>query len=502
MAAYLVLVIAERWLSQTPASTDPSELSPAVGLSVIAAMLLFAVVGAVVAASHPRNAIGWIFCAVALVEGIRAVASAFARSALQPDDATAAAAAMLVVRVGAYLPIGLALFGLLLFPTGALPSRRWRPVAVAAGVFIATHAVTRALGPFAASSGITNPIGPGEPWSAALRELNLLLFPWVWSGLLVLAVSSLIFRSRDADVVQRQQLKWFVYASTLGGAIVATFWLLGGWMWVAREPVWLYSIVVAVYLCAIAAIPVGAGIAILRYRLFDIDLLINRTMVYAAVTAGLLALFIVGSAAAHRLLEGVIGQGSEITTPLVALVVALAFGPLRRQIRPVVDRFLPGRLMLALLFTDIVDSTETATTLGDERWRVLLARYRTAVRRALAEAGGHEVDTAGDGFFATFDRPAAALRAARAIHGAVREFAIESRTGLHLGECEMRGEKVSGIAVNTAARVMTAARPGEIVVSAALRAVLADANLDAQDLGMRRLKGLPGELHLYAIGAG
>ena len=124
-------------------------------------------------------------------------------------------------------------------------------------------------------------------------------------------------------------------------------------------------------------------------------------------------------------------------------------------------------------------------------------RYRAAVRSELARFGGHEVNTAGDAFFATFDRPLAAVQGAQAVRAA-RRLGLEIRTGLHLGEVEMRGEEVSGLAVHNAARVMAAASGGEILVSDSVRDALAPEHLGLRDRGRQALKGVPGEWQLWA----
>jgi class 3 adenylate cyclase len=172
---------------------------------------------------------------------------------------------------------------------------------------------------------------------------------------------------------------------------------------------------------------------------------------------------------------------------------------MRRAVRPVVDRLLPRRAMLTLLFTDIVGSTEAIVQLGDERWQALLARFRAAVRQELGRHGGREVNTAGDAFFATFDRPAAGLRCAMAMRRSVKGLGLETRTGLHLGECDMRGEEVTGLAVHTAARVMSVAGGGEILMSEPMRDGLADPDLTLDERGIHELKGVPGEWPLYAL---
>ena len=156
--------------------------------------------------------------------------------------------------------------------------------------------------------------------------------------------------------------------------------------------------------------------------------------------------------------------------------------------------------MATILFTDIVGSTELAASLGDQAWRRLVAAHHAAVRRELRRFGGREVDTAGDGFFATFGQPAQAVRAADRIVTAVAKLGVSVRTGLHTGEVETAGEKIGGIAVVIASRVMSAAGPGEVLVSGTLRELVAGSGLDFSDRGRHELKGVPGEWHLWALG--
>ena len=152
-----------------------------------------------------------------------------------------------------------------------------------------------------------------------------------------------------------------------------------------------------------------------------------------------------------------------------------------------------------MLFTDIVGSTELAASLGDRAWRDLLAAHHAAVRQELRRLGGHEVDTAGDGFFATFDQPARAVRAADGIVSGVAKLGVSVRAGLHTGEIEAAGEKVGGIAVVIASRVMSAAGPGEVLVSGTLRELVAGSGLDFTDRGPHQLKGIPGEWRLWGL---
>ena len=157
--------------------------------------------------------------------------------------------------------------------------------------------------------------------------------------------------------------------------------------------------------------------------------------------------------------------------------------------------------MATLLFTDIAGSSEIAVELGDERWRRLQARHHAEVRRQLKRHGGHEVDTAGDGFFATFSSPAAGVRCADAVVKAVRELGLEVRAGLHIGEAELTGEKVSGIAVTTAARVAALAGAGQVLATDTIVHLTAGSGLTFSDLGTRELKGVPGTWKLSRLTA-
>ncbi|MDP9343263.1 MAG: adenylate/guanylate cyclase domain-containing protein [Actinomycetota bacterium] len=163
-------------------------------------------------------------------------------------------------------------------------------------------------------------------------------------------------------------------------------------------------------------------------------------------------------------------------------------------VRPAPDS---DRVLATVLFTDIVGSTELASTLGDRAWRDRLERHHAVVRGALAQYRGREVDTAGDGFMAAFDGPARAIRCARAIVEGVRELGLEVRAGIHTGECEQMGDRLGGIAVHTAARVAAAAQPGEVLVSGTVRDLVAGSGIRFLDRGEHELKGVPGRWALY-----
>jgi class 3 adenylate cyclase len=157
------------------------------------------------------------------------------------------------------------------------------------------------------------------------------------------------------------------------------------------------------------------------------------------------------------------------------------------------------RVLTTILFTDIVGSTEASARLGDAVWRDLLERHHALVRREISRYRGAELDTAGDGFFATFEGPAKAVQAAAAIRDAVRGIGLQVRAGVHTGECELHDGKVAGIAVSIGARIASLAGPGEVLVSSTVRDLVAGSGLAFTDRGMHELKGIPGDWHVLAV---
>jgi class 3 adenylate cyclase len=161
----------------------------------------------------------------------------------------------------------------------------------------------------------------------------------------------------------------------------------------------------------------------------------------------------------------------------------------------------PDRVLATVLFTDIVDSTRTASDLGDRRWREVLEQHQRAVREALDRFGGNEVKSTGDGFLATFDGPARAIRCATAILGSSEEAGILVRAGLHTGECEVMGADIGGIAVHIAARVSAQAEPRELLVSRTVKDLVAGSGIQFTDRGAHALKGVADTWQLYAVDA-
>jgi class 3 adenylate cyclase len=305
-----------------------------------------------------------------------------------------------------------------------------------------------------------------------------------------------------SDAVQRQQLKWFIY----GGVLIVSAWITAvilpsllpapsgsstGFIERIASAGWLAA--------ASMVMPVTIGIAIFRQGLLNIDFLINRTVMYSILTITLAAAFLVIGTLAQHAYAAIAGQQSDVVALTVAMPIALTFLPLRARMQSIADHFLSDRAILTILFLDLAGSTAHAAAVGDRAWRELLERYRTVVRHEIRRHGGREIDTAGDGFFVTFGAPGAAIRCARAAVTSVRALGLEARAGLHIGECEVQGGRVSGIGVHIGARIVAAAGAGEVLVSRTLRDLVAGSDIRLGDRGVHSLKGIPGRWHLYSV---
>lgn len=157
----------------------------------------------------------------------------------------------------------------------------------------------------------------------------------------------------------------------------------------------------------------------------------------------------------------------------------------------------PDLVLATFMFTDIVDSTRMAAELGDRRWKALLDRHHELIRHEIERYGGEELDTTGDGFLVMFDRPARAVRCGLGIHGAVRSLGVDVRVGAHIGEVEIRGKEVTGLAVHIAARVAALAEAGEVLVTSTMRDLVADSAVTFTSRGEHRLKGVPDAWRLF-----
>jgi len=300
------------------------------GVDAVAAVA-FPTVGAIIASRRPRNPIGWIFCLVGLSLGIATFAAQYAVYALVTEPG-ALPAGILAAWLGTWTWVpGIVLgptFLLLLFPHGRLPSRRWRPVAwISTGAIVLGVAVLMVL-PWDRLNMDLPAENPFEIEAAQAIEVTLFV-AWIGVGMTTSALSvlALILRFSRSRGVERQQLKWFVYA----GALTVVFSFL---------PLVPTLSAVGSFLQLVAApfLPVAAGVAILRHRLYDVDVLINRTLVYGTLTASLVLVYLGCVVGSQYLLRAITGQESQLAVVASTLVIAALFGPLRRRIQVLIDR--------------------------------------------------------------------------------------------------------------------------------------------------------------------
>lgn len=462
----------------------------------------WAVLGGLVASRQPRNAMGWLFLAVALANAIPGLTIQYARYAVltAPEAPFTPWIPWLGYVVSSVnYPAGIAGLTILFLPNGQLLSPRWRVVIWAGVALTAALLAIAVLDP----ALVTVPGLPAIPTPTGLRELAGINAGIPGSvgfvvGLSIVgaAAASVVVRLRRSHGEERLQLRWIAYATAFAATINIVYTVLALLLLPVDTVVALSPIVVVLGFGL--ALPAGVAVAILHYRLYDLDLLLNRTILYGAVTVILLAALGLANLVAQRAIESLFRQQSDLVAVALALGAGLAFTPLRRWLRPFVDRALPARSRLTLLFTDIVESTQAIVDLGDERWRDVLSRFRTVVRREIGHFHGREVNTAGDAFFAVFDRPMRALECAMALRDEVKELDLRVRIGLHYGEVEMRGEQVTGLAVHAAARVMGQAGADQIVLSGNAAEALGG-SLALRELGQRELRGVPGEWRLFEV---
>ena len=290
-------------------------------------------VGAIVASRRPENPVGWLLCLFGVSVGTSSFASQYAVYALlaQPGSLPAGEA---MAWLGAWLLpiiIGLQWFYILLFPTGRLPNGRWRWLAwlivafVLAGVLLSAFSSDAYLGSL---DPIRNPLGI-EGFTGAYRALLYFVSP-----LLLMAVAlAVLLRLRRAAGEERQQLKWFAYAA----AIYTIASVLNVSTPAIDAPIWIEWANLVIFPVAGTTIPVAIGIAILRYRLYDIDLVINRTLVYGTLTATLVALYFLGIVVSQRLFVALTGERSTLAVVASTLLIAALFDPLRRRVQSFID---------------------------------------------------------------------------------------------------------------------------------------------------------------------
>jgi hypothetical protein len=294
----------------------------------------FSTVGAVIVPHlSPKNPVGWLFCAVGLSFGIIHFTAQYARYALlaAPGLLPAGQAAAGILSWVWVPAVGLNVFLGLLFPDGRLPSRRWRwffwlSVFL---IFVGTISQAFAPGSVLGASGIYNPLGvEGLPnyWMLTLALVFTLIF---------VATVSLFIRRLRARGVERQQLKWFTYSVTLGTSGSIFTYIISP---AIGAPLWLEWVGYLVLLAGFISVPISMGIAILRYRLYEIDLIINKTLVYGALTATLALVYFVDIVVFQEVFRALTGQTSQVAIVASTLMIAALFNPLRRRLQAFIDR--------------------------------------------------------------------------------------------------------------------------------------------------------------------
>jgi hypothetical protein len=299
-----------------------------VGLA--AAFLCFPTVGALIASRRPANAVGWICCAIGFGISLGVTAGEYARYGLaHPGSLPAPTLVGWPAIWAGYAALGVSsTFLLLLFPTGHLPSRRWRPVAWAAGAVIIGVSLMAAVAPVPLEDGLpTNPLGIEQ--LARVWELTESIGAVLLGALMVASAASLVARFRRARGVERQQLKWFTYGAGVLAVLLALSYV---------SPALNARIPLLGSAAALAAPPLAIGAAILRYRLYDIDRIINRTLVYGSLTA-ILGLGYAGAVLVlGEVFGGVAGNPPSWAVAAATLAVAALFQPARGRIQRAVDR--------------------------------------------------------------------------------------------------------------------------------------------------------------------
>ena len=325
----VVLLVGGIALAQMTLSTVAERpYNGSVTLPVLA--LAFSVVGAIIASRQPRNAIGWIFCSIGLVVSLSSLTGDYAEYWLARGSApgnlaeTAAWFSSWSWSLLVYVPTS---FLLLLFPDGRLPSPRWRPVAWCAALgligFLAGYVLTP--GPLEDFPQIVNPYGVDSPILEAVAVAGAILA----SASMVASAVSLIVRMRRAGRTERQQIKWLAY----GGAVVVGAVFVGGVI-----AVWIGEVGITVISLGLLGVPISTGVAIARYSLYDIDLIINRTLVYGSLTVLLASAYVGGVVGLQALFRALSGQESTLAIVASTLAIAALFGPLRRRVQAFVDR--------------------------------------------------------------------------------------------------------------------------------------------------------------------
>jgi hypothetical protein len=291
----------------------------------------YSTVGAIVASRLPESPIGWLFCAIGLIFGLSHFSAEYAAyDLLAPSRSLPAGEAF------AWLTSWVWVFGLalivyldLLFPNGRLPSVRWRWFAWFTAIVLLPAAILTALSPgLILSSTLQNPLGI-EGLPNASKEIEAFMY-----ALVVVGASSMLARLRHAGRIERQQIKWFAYAT----AVAISGVILKNTVYTAVGLTWVWWVGLVLTTVGVVSSPVAMGIAIFRYRLYQIDIIINRTLVYGSLTAVLASVYLGGVVLLQYAFRALSGEGSQLAVVASTLIIAALFIPLRRRIQSFIDR--------------------------------------------------------------------------------------------------------------------------------------------------------------------
>src|SRR5215217_6282499 len=305
--------------------------------------LVFPLVGALIASRRPENAIGWICLAVGLLWMLIGVSDVYGVYGVAQPGSVPFPVVVAGINNWLWVPaVGLlGTYLLLLFPEGRLPSRRWRPFAWLSGavLVLASLGVMLSPGPLQGLGGVRNPFGlEGQQWLPSAGYAVLPLLPLC----MLVSALSLVLRFRRSRGEERQQIKWIAFAASVVVivyliAMVASLLSPAETWFTGTSPAWL-NLLQSAALLSLTAVPISVGIAVLRYRLYDIDALINRALVYGSLTVFLAATYLGGVVGLQHVFRVLTGQGSTLAVVASTLVIAALFSPLRRRVQGFVDR--------------------------------------------------------------------------------------------------------------------------------------------------------------------
>ena len=343
VAMFLISVVLRLLARSAPVPVSWGADLTIAGLLVYVPFLAFPVVGALISFRRPRNPVGWICLADGLLWTFIGMSDNYGVYGVAKPGSVPFPVGIAGINNWLWVPaVGLlGTYLLLLFPDGRLPSRRWRPLAWLSGAVLASASVGVMLspGPLEHLGGVRNPFGlEGQHWMTSAGYVVLPLLPLC----MLASALSLVLRFRRSGGEERQQIKWIAFSASVVVmvyliAMVASLLFPAETWFAGSSPAWL-SLLQSAALLSLTVIPIAVGFAVLRYRLYEIDLLINRALVYGSLTVLLAATYVGGVVGLQYVFRTLTGQGSTLAVVASTLVIAALFNPLRRRVQAFVDR--------------------------------------------------------------------------------------------------------------------------------------------------------------------